>query len=96
MHGGAGKTTFIKNLFASYAQDPDLHVNDASAPTCRDLFINQPERLCTEIIVKDPSNQTAFHYQVQDTPGGPSRNTTYTSIYIICFRERLTKTILPR
>ncbi|KAK9844319.1 hypothetical protein WJX74_000764 [Apatococcus lobatus] len=66
---GQGKTTFIKNLFASYAQDPDLHVNDASAPTCRDLFINQPERLCTEIIVKDPSNQTAFHYQVQDTPG---------------------------
>ena len=65
----AGKTTFIKNLFASYAQDPDLHVNDASAPTCRDLFINQPERLCTEIIVKDPSNQTAYHYLVQDTPG---------------------------
>ena len=64
-----GKTTFIKNMFASYAQDPDLKVNDVSAPTSKDEFISAPEKLCTEIIVSDHSSQTRFHYKVQDTPG---------------------------
>ncbi|KAK9818355.1 hypothetical protein WJX72_011182 [[Myrmecia] bisecta] len=66
---GQGKTTFIKNLFASYAQDPDLRVNDAPAPTCRDVFMKNPNKLLTEIVVKDHSIQTTYHYRVQDTPG---------------------------
>ena len=56
-------------MFASYAQDPDLKVNDVSAPTSKDEFISAPEKLCTEIIVSDHSSQTRFHYKVQDTPG---------------------------
>ena len=31
-----GKTTFIKNLFASYARDPDFKVASASTPTSRE------------------------------------------------------------
>ena len=33
---GMGKTTFIKNLFASYAKDPDFKVASASTPTSRE------------------------------------------------------------
>ena len=32
-----GKTTFIKNLFASYARDPDFKVASASTPTSREV-----------------------------------------------------------
>lgn len=66
---GQGKTTFIKNMFASYAQDADLKINDVSAPTSKDEFVHSPEKLCTEIIVSDPTTQTRYHYKVQDTPG---------------------------
>ena len=65
----AGKTTFIKNMFASYAQDADLKVNDVSPPTSKDEFVHSPEKLCTEIIVSDQTTQTRYHYKVQDTPG---------------------------
>jgi hypothetical protein len=34
-----GKTTFIKNLFASYARDPDFKVASASTPTSREARI---------------------------------------------------------
>jgi hypothetical protein len=67
--GFAGKTTFIKNLFASFAQDPDLEVNDASDPTSREVFMNTPSKLMTEIEVKDNTNLISFHYRIQDTPG---------------------------
>jgi septin family protein len=66
---GQGKTTFIKNIFASYAQDPDLRVNDAPAPTSRQVFLDNPNKLLTEILVKDHTLQTTYHYRVQDTPG---------------------------
>lgn len=66
---GMGKTTFIKNLFAAYAQDPDLKVNDASPPTSRETFTTNPDKLCTEIVVADESHLQRFHYLVQDTPG---------------------------
>jgi len=55
-----GKTTFIKNMFASYAQDADLKINDVSAPTSKDEFVHSPEKLCTEIIVSDPTTQTRY------------------------------------
>lgn len=66
---GLGKTTFIQNMFAAYSQDATLPVNDASAPTAKDDFISSPEKLCTDITVKDEQNMIAFHYRVQDTPG---------------------------
>lgn len=56
-------------MFASYAQDADLKVNDVPPTTSKDEFINSPEKLCTEIIVSDQSSQTRYHYKVQDTPG---------------------------
>ena len=56
----AGKTTFIKNMFASYAQDADLKINDVSAPTSKDEFVHSPEKLCTEIVVSDPTTQTRY------------------------------------
>ena len=64
----AGKTTFIKNMFASYAQDADLRINDVSAPTSKDEFVHSPEKLCTEIIVSDPTAQTRYlqAYKVEE------------------------------
>ena len=61
-------------MFAAYCQDAKLPVNDASAPTAKDDFISAPDKLCTEITVKDEQNQIAFHYRVQDSPGGASPN----------------------
>ena len=65
----AGKTTFIKNLLAAYAQDPDLRVNDAAGPDAAKTFEASPEKMCTTIVVRDHSTSTEFHYRVQDTPG---------------------------
>ena len=65
----AGKTTFIQNMFAAYSQDSTLPVNDASSPTAKDDFISAPEKLCTDITVRDEANLIAFHYRVQDSPG---------------------------
>ena len=68
----AGKTTFIKNLFASYTQDPNLKVNDVPGPTSKDTFESHPDQLLTEIVVRDERNLIAYHYRVQDTPGQAS------------------------
>ena len=65
----AGKTTFIKNLFASYTQDPNLQVNDVPGSTSKDTFVQHPDKLLTEIVVRDERNMLAYHYRVQDTPG---------------------------
>jgi hypothetical protein len=66
----AGKTTFIKNLLAPYAQDPNLAVNDApGTEEALHAFRANPERMCTTVIVNDHSSMTSFHYAVQDTPG---------------------------
>lgn len=65
----AGKTTFIKNLFASYTQDPNLKVNDVPGATSKDTFVQHPEKLQTEIVVRDERNLISYHYRVQDTPG---------------------------
>ena len=56
-------------MFAAFANNASLAVNDASAPTAKDDFVNDPEKLCTEIVVRDQQNQVAFHYRVQDSPG---------------------------
>lgn len=56
-------------MFASYAQDPDLKINDVSPPTSKAEFEANPEKLCTEIVVTDHTTQTRYHYKVQDTPG---------------------------
>jgi hypothetical protein len=67
----AGKTTFIKNLLAPYAQDPNLAVNDApGTEEALTAFAKRPERMCTSVVVNDHSTLTSFHYSVQDTPGG--------------------------
>lgn len=64
-----GKTTFIKNLFASYTQDPNMKVNDVPGSTSKDTFVQHPDKLQTEIVVRDERNLIAYHYRVQDTPG---------------------------
>ncbi len=65
----AGKTTFIKNLLAPYAQDPNLKVNDASGREAVKVFSECPEKLATNVLVNDHNSLTSFHYVVQDTPG---------------------------
>ena len=66
----AGKTTFIKNLLAPYAQDPNLAVNDApGSEEALHKFRVNPERMCTTVVVNDHSSLTSFNYRVQDTPG---------------------------
>lgn len=69
-HVCAGKTTFIKNLLAPYAQDPNLAVNDApGTEEALHAFKSNPERMCTTVVVNDHASMTSFHYRVQDTPG---------------------------
>lgn len=34
---GLGKTTFVRNLFAAYAKDPNFPVNDASSDEARQV-----------------------------------------------------------
>ena len=80
----AGKTTFIKNIFASYAQDANLKVNDVPGPTSKEEFVNNPEKLMTEIVVKDVANMTAYHYRVQDTPGRLVGCMEFAGVYAVC------------
>ncbi len=49
-----GKTTFIKNLFASYAQDPDFKVASASVPTSREA--------CCPLMCQWPSATNAYNW----------------------------------
>ena len=42
---GMGKTTFIKNLFASYARDPDFKVASASTPTSREARLGSGQHI---------------------------------------------------
>lgn len=37
--------------------------------TSKDTFVKSPDKLMTEIVVKDERNMLAYHYRVQDTPG---------------------------
>ena len=37
--------------------------------TSKDTFVQHPDKLQTEIVVKDERNMLAYHYRVQDTPG---------------------------
>lgn len=77
---GLGKTTFIQNLFASYAQDPELRVAGVQGATSRQAFEENPEQLCTTIDVEDPETQTRYHYSVQDTPGWESLGDTMDNV----------------
>ncbi len=60
-----GKTTFIQNLFAAYAQDPNLKVAGVPGPTSKAVFASNPQQLCTTIDVTDEANRIRFHYSVQ-------------------------------
>ncbi|PRW59161.1 septin GTPase [Chlorella sorokiniana] len=66
---GLGKTTFIRNLFAAYARDASFPINDAGGPNARRVFAENPEALCTEIVLQDSEHKVYYHYLVQDTPG---------------------------
>ncbi|EIE24975.1 hypothetical protein COCSUDRAFT_83668 [Coccomyxa subellipsoidea C-169] len=66
---GLGKTTFIKNLLAPYAQDPDVKVNNVAGHEALKTFIETPEKLSTTVLVNDHNSLTSFHYRVQETPG---------------------------
>uniref|UniRef100_A0A1D1ZRQ5 Septin-type G domain-containing protein n=1 Tax=Auxenochlorella protothecoides TaxID=3075 RepID=A0A1D1ZRQ5_AUXPR len=65
---GVGKTTFIKNLFAAYASDPKFPVADTPARGARKAFQDNPESLCTEVVLQDVERRVCYHYRVQDTP----------------------------
>lgn len=66
---GLGRTTFIKNLFAPYAGDPNFPVKDASGPNARDTFENNPRDLLSGYAIFDNQARVWYHYLVQDTPG---------------------------
>ena len=44
-------------------------MNDVPGATSKDTFVKSPDKLMTEIVVKDERNMLAYHYRVQDTPG---------------------------
>lgn len=67
---GVGKTTFVRNLFAAYASDVDFPVADASGAGAAKVFGDAPERLCTELVLKDEEQQVWWHYLVQVRPLG--------------------------
>lgn len=62
---GLGKTTLVRNLFAAYASDVDFPVADASESNATGVFASHPERLCTELMVKDEDGMVWWHYLVQ-------------------------------
>jgi hypothetical protein len=62
---GLGKTTFVRNLFAAFAKDPDFPVADASGEGAVAVFRRHPERLCTELVLQDEDDMVWWHYQVQ-------------------------------
>jgi hypothetical protein len=66
---GLGRTTLVlvRNLFAAYASDVDFPVADASAPGAAAVFASSPDRLCTELVVKDEEAHTWWRYLVQVT-----------------------------
>lgn len=41
----------------------------SAGPTSKDIFAKDPDRLLTEILVRDEATMTSYHYRVQDTPG---------------------------
>ena len=65
---GLGKTTFVRNLFAAYATDVEFPVADGTNQSFSEFFPH-PERLCTELVVRDDDSMVWWHYLVQDTPG---------------------------
>lgn len=46
-----------------------MKVNDVPGSTSKDAFVAHPDKLQTEIVVRDERNLIAYHYRVQDTPG---------------------------
>ena len=43
-----------------------------SKHTAKANAVNEPDKLCSEIVPRDQMNQVAFHYHVQDSPGEPA------------------------
>ena len=62
---GLGKTTFVRNLFAAYAADVNFPVADATGEGSAAVFGEHPERLCTQLSVKDEDEMVYWHYLVQ-------------------------------
>lgn len=52
-----GKTTFIRNMFAPLAQNAHFPVADAGVYTGLEAFASNPEKLCTEVVVRDEDNR---------------------------------------
>jgi hypothetical protein len=50
-------------------QNPDLPVHDATPATSKTVFAEDPDQLCTEVVVTDSQKPTRYHYLIQDTPG---------------------------
>lgn len=40
-----------------------------ACPPLLQIFRDNPEALCTEIVLQDGDNKVYYHYLVQDTPG---------------------------
>lgn len=52
--------------------------------TSKDVFVKHPEKLSTEIVVRDERNLIAYHYRVQDTPGRPAlRPPLNSEVYVV-------------
>lgn len=50
---GLGKTTFVRNMLAPLAQHAHFPLADAGAYAGLDTFANSPEKMCTEVVVRD-------------------------------------------
>lgn len=50
---GLGKTTLMRNMLAPLAQHAHFPLADAGAFAGMDIFANSPEKLCTEVVVRD-------------------------------------------
>lgn len=61
-----------------------MRVNDVPGSTSKDTFVHHPDKLLTEIVVKDERNMIAYHYRVQDTPGASPSATANTCTALHC------------
>lgn len=68
----AGKTTFIHNLFAEFADNLEVkqHAPADGSETPMNQFLADPDSLCTHLpVAVETSSGDWVHYHIQDTPG---------------------------
>ena len=76
---GMGKTTFIQNLFAAYAQDPNLKVAGVAGPTSKQV-LHGAWLACSTAAQRSPASTRSPHTQEGPKPLQPSNDSLSSDI----------------